>query len=120
MKGKLELVRVGGVLFAKATLLPGWKWSECVKPIVGTRSCMAPHTEYHVSGRLRVVMGHGSKDEFGPGDVSGIPPGHDAQVVGDEPVVMIGVTGMAHYAKEASVQERAARTGKAGSKRKVK
>jgi len=26
-KGKVELVKVGGVSFGKATLLPGWKWS---------------------------------------------------------------------------------------------
>ena len=107
-KGKLELVKVGGVLFGKATLLPGWKWSECIKPIAGTASCMAPHTQYHVSGRLRVVMDDGSEDEFGPGDVSNIPPGHDAWVVGKEPVVVIDITGMANYATEKPAGERAA------------
>ena len=66
-KGKVELAEVGGVSFGKATLLPGWKWSESVKPLVGTQSCMAPHTQYHVSGRLHVVMDDGSEAEFGPG-----------------------------------------------------
>ena len=107
-KGKLELAKVGGVVFGKATLLPGWKWSESLKPIVGTESCMAPHTQYHVSGRLHVVMDDGSEDEFGPGDFSSIPPGHDAWVVGDQPVVVIDVTGMKEYAKETSISERAA------------
>ncbi len=107
-KGKLELAKVGGVVFGKGTLLPGWKWSESLKPIVGTESCMAPHTQYHVSGRLHVVMDDGSEDEFGPGDFSSIPPGHDAWVVGDQPVVVIDVTGMKEYAKETSINQRAA------------
>jgi hypothetical protein len=98
-KGKLELAEVGGVVFGKATLQPGWKWSQSVKPLVGTESCLTPHTAYHVSGRLHVVMDDGSEDEFGPGDISNIPPGHDAWVVGDEPVVVIDVTGMKEYAK---------------------
>ena len=99
-KGKLELVTVGGITFGRATLEPGWKWSECVKPIANTPSCQAPHTQYHVSGRLRVVMDDGSQAEFGPGDVSHLPPGHDAWVVGNEPVVIVDITGMADYAKK--------------------
>jgi hypothetical protein len=99
-KGKLELVTVGGVTFGRATLEPGWKWSESVKPIANTPSCQAPHTQYHVSGRLHVVMDDGSQAEFGPGDVSHLPPGHDAWVVGNEPVVIIDITGMAEYAKK--------------------
>jgi len=98
-KGKVELAEVGGVSFGRATLLPGWKWSESVKPLVGTKSCMAPHTQYHVSGRLHVVMDDGSEAEFGPGDIGYLPPGHDAWVVGDEAVVVIDVTGMKEYAK---------------------
>jgi hypothetical protein len=88
-KGQLELVTLGGVTFGRATLQPGWKWSTCVKPLVNTESCQAPHLQYHVSGRLRVRMDDGSEDEFGPGEVSLLPPGHDAWVVGGEPVVVI-------------------------------
>jgi hypothetical protein len=98
-KGKLELVKLGGVTFGRATLQPGWKWSTSVKPLVKTRSCEAPHLQYHVSGRLHVVMDDGSQDEFGPGEVSLLPPGHDAWVVGDQPVVIIDITGMGEYAK---------------------
>lgn len=98
-KGKLELVKVGDVTFGRATLEPGWKWSTCVKPIAKTESCEAPHLQYHISGRLRVVMDDGSEAEFGPGDVSHIPPGHDAWVVGDEPVVAVDITGMEEWAK---------------------
>ena len=41
----------------------------------------------------------GREMEFGPGDVSWLPPGHDAWVVGDEPVVVIDISGMGQYAK---------------------
>ncbi|MDB6121580.1 MAG: uncharacterized protein JWQ71_573 [Pedosphaera sp.] len=99
-KGKVELVNVGGVAFGRATLQPGWKWSTCVKPIVNTESCQASHLQYHVAGRLHVRMDDGSEEEFGPGDVSHLPPGHDAWVVGNEPVVVIDVTGMSNYAKK--------------------
>jgi len=98
-KGKLELVTIGGVTFGRATLQPGWKWSESVKPIVKTKSCEAPHTQYHVSGRLRVRMDDGTEHEFGPGDLSFLPSGHDAWVVGNDPVVVIDVVGMTHYAE---------------------
>jgi hypothetical protein len=98
-KGQVELVTLGGVTFGRATLQPGWSWSTCVKPIVNTESCQAPHLQYHVSGCLRVRMDDGSEDEFGPGEVSLLPPGHDAWVVGNEPVVVIDISGMVNYAK---------------------
>ena len=97
--GQVELVTLGGITFGRATLQPGWKWSECVKPLVKTHSCKAPHLQYHVSGVLHVAMDDGSEEEFGPGDLSLLPPGHDAWVVGEEPVVVIDVSGMQNYAK---------------------
>jgi hypothetical protein len=99
-KGQLELVTVGGVTFGRATLQPGWKWSTSVQPLVKTKSCEAPHLQYHVSGRLAVRMDDGSEEEFGPGDVSLLPPGHDAWVVGDTPVVVVDISGMENYAKK--------------------
>jgi hypothetical protein len=101
-KGKLELASLGGVTFGRATLEPGWKWSTCVKPIVNTKSCEAPHLQYHVSGRLHVVMDDGTEAEFGPGDISNLPSGHDAWVVGNEPVVVIDITGMGEYARKSA------------------
>ncbi|MCL4500289.1 MAG: cupin domain-containing protein [Deltaproteobacteria bacterium] len=99
-KGKLELVTLGGVTFGRATLQPGWKWSTSVKPLVNTESCQASHLQYHLSGRLHVVMEDGSEHDLVQGDVSLIPPGHDAWVVGDEPVVILDIVGMAEYAKK--------------------
>lgn len=98
-KGRLDLVNLGGVTFGKATFQPGWKWSTCVKPIAKTKSCEAPHLQCLLSGRMHVVMDDGSEDEFGPGDVLLIPPGHDAWVVGNDPVVAVDITGMGAYAK---------------------
>lgn len=101
-KGKVELVTIGGITFGRGTFEPGWKWSTSLKPIVKTQSCEAPHTQYHVSGQLRIRMDDGTEEEFGPGDVSVLPSGHDAWVVGNEPVVVIDITGMTHYAEKAN------------------
>ena len=98
-KGKLELINLGGITFGRATLQPGWRWSTSLKELMKTKSCEAPHLQYHVSGRIAVLMDDGSQAEFGPGEISLVPPGHDAWVVGNEPVVVIDITGMAGYAK---------------------
>ena len=70
-----------------------------VKPIVGGDTCQATHTGVVVSGRIRIVMADGSEEEFGPGDLYLIPPGHDAWVVGNEPAVSVAITGVAAWAK---------------------
>jgi hypothetical protein len=98
-RGMLELITLGGLTFGRAILQPGWRWSSSVKPIAKTESCEAPHLQYHISGRLRVAMDDGQEIEFGPGELSLIPPGHDAWVVGNEPVVVLDVSGMKQYAK---------------------
>jgi hypothetical protein len=69
--------------------------SRSVAPLAGTDSCPAPHLGYVVSGRLHVRMDDGSQGEAGPGDAFWIAPGHDAWVVGDEPVVLVDVEGAA-------------------------
>ena len=98
-KGRLDLVNLaeGGV--GRATFEPGWQWSKHVKPIAGTDSCQAAHLGYYVSGRMHVVMDDGEEMDFGPGDFSIIPPGHDAWIVGDEPCVVIDWQGFTDYAK---------------------
>lgn len=97
-KGRLELVKVGGATVGRATLEPGWKWSESLMPIVKTHSCEAAHFQYHIAGVLKVVMDDGTELECKPGDVSMLPPGHDAWVVGNEPVVLVDFQGMIDYA----------------------
>ena len=97
-KGKLELVKIGGGAVGKLTLEPGWRWSLHVKPIAGTQWCEAPHFAYQLSGHLHIEMSDGTKLDLGPGDVSVLPQGHDAWVVGSEPVVTIDWAGVADYA----------------------
>ena len=98
-RGKLELVNVGGATIGRAVFEPGWRWSTSVKPIVNTKSCEAPHFQYHVSGTLKVVMDDGMERELKAGDVSLLPSGHDAWVIGNEPVVVVDFQGMVDYAK---------------------
>jgi len=99
-KGRVEIVRIGGTTVGRATLQPGWKWSTCVKPIAKTNSCEAAHFQYQLSGVVMVKMDDGTELELRAGDVSLLPPGHDAWVVGDEPVVVVDFQGMVDYAKK--------------------
>lgn len=99
-KGRLELIKIGGATIGRATLQPGWKWSTSVQPLVKTKSCEAPHFQYHLSGKLMVKMDDGTVLECNPGDVSLLPLGHDAWVAGDEPVVLVDFQGMIDYAKK--------------------
>ncbi len=96
--GRVELLNIGGVMIGRATFEPGWRWSTSVKPIAKTTSCEAPHFQYHISGTLKVQMDDGTTYECKPGDISLLPSGHDAWVVGDEPVVTIDWHGMTDYA----------------------
>ena len=97
--GRIEIAIIGGATVGRAIFEPGWKWSTSVKPIAKTDSCEAPHFQYHVSGVLKVVMDDGTELECRPGDVSLLPSGHDAWVVGDEPAVVVDFQGMIDYAK---------------------
>jgi len=100
-KGKLELVKIGNATIGRATFQPGWKWSESLQPLVKTSSCEAPHFQYHVSGTIMVKMDDGTLLECKPGDVSLLPMGHDAWVVGNKPAVVVDFQGMLDYAKAA-------------------
>jgi quercetin dioxygenase-like cupin family protein len=97
--GLVELVDVAGTQIGRLTLQPGWRWSEHVKPIAGTDLCEAPHFQYHLQGTLRVQMADGTELDAHAGDVTALPHGHDAWVVGDEPVVVVDWWGASNYAK---------------------
>jgi mannose-6-phosphate isomerase-like protein (cupin superfamily) len=98
--GSMAVVELGETTAGRGTFEPGWRWSQDVKPIVGTDSCQAHHTLYIISGRMHVVMNDGTEADIGPGDAAIIPPGHDAWTVGDEACVAIDFTGVARYAKK--------------------
>lgn len=59
----------------------------CIKPLAGTASCQAAHLGYLVAGSLHVAHDDGTEVDLSPGDAYRTAPGHDAWVVGDEPVV---------------------------------
>jgi len=101
-KGKLDLVKIGGATVGRAVFQPGWRWSTSLKPIVNTKSCEAPHFQYQLSGTMHVVMDDGTEKDCKAGDVALLPPGHDAWVVGNEPVVVVDFQGMVDYAKQSA------------------
>jgi hypothetical protein len=86
-KTRVDVVRIGGATAARMTFEPGWKWSECIKPVAGTDSCQARHIGVVQSGRLHISHDDGTELELEPGDAYIIQPGHDAWVVGDEQFV---------------------------------
>lgn len=102
-KGRVELVKVNGALIGRAVFEPGWRWSTSVKLLAKTASCEAPHFQYHISGTLRIRMDDGTELDCKPGDVSYLPSGHDAWVVGNEPAVVVDFHGMREYAKAQAV-----------------
>jgi hypothetical protein len=83
-KTKVDIVRMDGTTVGRFVFEPGWRWSECVKPVAGTESCQARHIGIAQSGRIAVQHEDGTLLEIGPGDAYIIEPGHDAWVVGDE------------------------------------
>jgi hypothetical protein len=97
--GALDLLKIGGGEVGLLTLQPGWRWSDHVKPLAGTDLCEAPHFQYHVTGTLHIVMADGAEFDARPGDVTALPQGHDAWVVGDEPVVVVDWFGASNYAR---------------------
>jgi hypothetical protein len=99
-KGHIDVVHLTTGDAAIATFEPGWTWAACVKPLAGTDSCQILHTGYVLSGRMRVVMDAGGEAELGAGDFYVIPPGHNAEIVGDEPSVQVAFEGVTAYAKQ--------------------
>jgi hypothetical protein len=100
-KTKVDIVRLGRATVARFTFQPGWRWSECVKPVMGTDSCQARHVGAIVSGRVHVRHDDGTEGEVGPGDAYVIEPGHDAWVVSDEAAVALEFESAETYARPA-------------------
>jgi len=98
-KTRVEVVRLEGYTLGRFKFQPGWRWSECVKPVVGTDSCQVAHVGYVVSGRITVQMNDGSKTTIEEGMSYTIPPGHDAWVEGNDPFVGFEMMSAEEYAK---------------------
>jgi hypothetical protein len=86
-KTRSDIVHLGGTTAARLTLEPGWRWSDCVKPVAGTETCQHRHVGVVQSGRMRVSHDDGTVLELAAGEAYVIEPGHDAEVLGDEAFV---------------------------------
>jgi hypothetical protein len=98
-KTRVEVVRLPGYTIGRLRAEPGWRWSECVKPVAGTDSCQVAHVGYAISGRVTVRMNDGAQQTIAAGDSYTIPLGHDAWVEGNEPFVCIEVVNAEQFAK---------------------
>jgi quercetin dioxygenase-like cupin family protein len=95
----VEVVKLAGGEIGRYTFEPGWRWSQHIKPVVGTESCQTEHVGYVVSGTLHVEASDGTSADITAGSVYRIAPGHDGWVVGKDPVVVVEFQGAATYAK---------------------
>ena len=84
---KVETLNVGGQRVMRLTLQPGWKWSDDIKPSVGTDSCEANHIGVIIKGTVCAHHDDGTEMTYTAGDAYAVKPGHDAWVVGDEEAV---------------------------------
>ena len=97
--GHADILNTEGGTIGRLVFEPGWRWSKDVKPIAGTDLCEAPHFQYHIAGTLRIQMADGKEFDATPGQLTYLPSGHDAWVVGDETVVVVDWFGASHYAQ---------------------
>ena len=98
-KTTVELVNIAGGQIGRYTFAPGWRWSECIKPVVNTDSCQVEHVGICLSGTLHVKHDDGTELDVKPGEVYRIAPGHDGWNEGSEPAVVVEFQGAANYAK---------------------
>lgn len=100
VKGKFEVVHLGGVTIGRATYEPGWKWSKHVGPQLGQTRCRVEHVGMVLSGTATAAFEDGRVTELRAGELFYIPPIlHDSWVVGEEPYVSLHFLGAADYAK---------------------
>jgi quercetin dioxygenase-like cupin family protein len=98
-KTRVEVVRLDTFTLGRIVLEPGWRWSECIKPVVKTDSCQVSHVGHLVSGKITVQMQDGARKTISAGESYTIPPGHDAWVEGNEQAVGIEVLSAEQFAK---------------------
>ncbi len=99
VKGRLEIIRIGGLTLGRASYEPGWKWSLHVGPTVGASRCTVEHVGMVLSGTATAALEDGRVIELRAGEVFYVPPvPHDSWVVGDEPYVSLHFLGADTYA----------------------
>jgi ketosteroid isomerase-like protein len=90
--GHAVVANAGALSVMRGVFEPGWRWSEDLAPLVGGSSCQVRHMGYVMSGSMRIRFDDGTEVELKAGDISDIPPGHDAWVTSEEPCTMIDVS----------------------------
>jgi quercetin dioxygenase-like cupin family protein len=99
VKGRFELVRIGGVTIGRAAYEPGWRWSQHVGPAVGATRCHVEHVGLVLSGAATAALDDGRVFELRAGSLFYVPPvPHDSWVIGDEPYVSLHFLGADKYA----------------------
>lgn len=98
-KTRVEVVQLDGFTIGRFNFQPGWRWSECIKPVVKTDYCQLSHVGHAVSGCIKIRMKDGTEKTINAGESYTIPPGHDAWVEGNQPFVAIEVMSADVYAK---------------------
>jgi hypothetical protein len=100
VKGRFELVHIGGLTIGRATYEPGWRWSEDVGPVVGQTRCSVEHVGLVLSGTATAAFADGRVIELRAGELFYIPSEpHDSWVVGNDPYVSLHFLGADHYAR---------------------
>jgi quercetin dioxygenase-like cupin family protein len=98
-KTEVDIVSVDAYTIGRFKFEPGWRWSDCIKPVVKTDSCQNSHIGFCVSGKLVVQTLDGNQINIAAGDSYSIPPGHDAWVEGEEPFPGLVFVSAAVFAK---------------------
>jgi class 3 adenylate cyclase len=99
--GHIDIVELDDAIVGRFVLEPGWRWSRDVGPIAGTATCQYHHVGAVLSGVMQIEMEDGTQMTIGPGEVFEIPPGHDAEILGDEAWVAIDFAGSRTFAQTA-------------------
>ena len=60
-KAHVSVVKLGTMNASKMVLEPGWKWSDCIKPLVGGDSYQAGHIGVIIQGKLMCVHDDGAE-----------------------------------------------------------
>jgi class 3 adenylate cyclase len=98
--GRTCVLHLDETVAALGTYQPGFRWSVDMAPIAGTPTCQVHHVGFAVSGTMRFVTDDGQELDVQAQSVFEVPPGHDAWVVGDEPVVLIDWTSARAWRRE--------------------
>src|SRR5262245_99017 len=91
------MITRGGMTVSHDIQEPGWRWSVHIRPLVKTEWCQVHHTGVVLRGQLAVLLEDGTEFEVPPMSLIDIPAGHDAWVVGDEPVETIAWAGVREW-----------------------